>query len=59
MLSAVGLKEKGPLAPLFVVGMDEGGTIIEYDKEDPEIRRRYEETLRLEGVEFQMPPVSN
>jgi len=35
--------------------MDKGGTIIEYDKEDPEIRRRYEEMLRLEGVEFQMP----
>ena len=28
------------------LGMDEGGTIIEYDKE---IRRRYEEALRLEG----------
>ena len=43
------------MAPLSGVGMDKGGTIIEYDKEDPEIRRRYEEMLRLEGVEFQMP----
>ena len=47
------------MAPLFGVGMDEGGTIIEYDKGDPEIRRRYEEVLRLAGAEFQMPPVSN
>jgi hypothetical protein len=37
--------------------MDEGGTIIEYDNEDSKRLRRYEEALRLEGVEFQMPPV--
>jgi hypothetical protein len=32
MLCVVGLREKGPLAPLFGVGMYEGETIIEYDR---------------------------
>jgi hypothetical protein len=40
------------------LSIDEGGSIIEYEKEDPEIRRCYEEALKLEGVECQMPPVS-
>ncbi len=35
----------------------EGGYVIDYEDEDPEIRRRFEEDLRKEGVEIAMPPV--
>ena len=35
----------------------EGGTLIEYEDEDPEIRRRFVEALAIEGVECTMPPV--
>jgi len=31
--------------------------MIEYEDEDPEIRKRWEEALRPEGVEPKMPPV--
>jgi len=37
--------------------LQEGGTMIEYEDEDPEIRKRWEEALRPEGVEPKMPPV--
>lgn len=36
----------------------EGGTLIDYDEEDPEIRRRYEAALKETGVASQMPPFS-
>ena len=36
----------------------EGGTLIEYEDEDPEIRRRFEEVLREKGIECTMPPVT-
>jgi len=32
-----------------------GGTLIGYEDEDPEIRRRYEEALKETGVVSQMP----
>jgi oxalate decarboxylase/phosphoglucose isomerase-like protein (cupin superfamily) len=35
----------------------DGGTLIEYEDEDPEIRRRYEAALTKTGVANQMPPV--
>jgi len=35
----------------------EGGTLIEYEDEDPQIRRDYETSLRAEGVSMQMPPI--
>lgn len=35
----------------------EGGTLIDYDEEDPEIGRRYEAALKKSGVASQMPPV--
>lgn len=38
--------------------IEDGGTLIEYELEDPEIRRRFEEALRGEGVECTMPPVT-
>ncbi len=37
---------------------EEGGTLINYENEDPEIRRRFEEELKREGIEFTMPPVT-
>ena len=40
-----------------LMSLEEGGTIIEYENEDPEIRRRYQEALRREGIECKMPPV--
>ena len=36
----------------------EGGTLIEYEDEDPEIRKRFEATLKENGVESSMPPVA-
>jgi hypothetical protein len=35
----------------------DGGTLIEYEDEDPEIRQRYEATLRANGIPCDMPPV--
>jgi len=54
----IGLHLAGSRRPDGVLwSLQEGGTIIEYEDEDPEIRRRYEETLRRGGIECQMPPV--
>jgi oxalate decarboxylase/phosphoglucose isomerase-like protein (cupin superfamily) len=36
----------------------EGGTLVEYEDEDPEIRRRYEAALRAKGIPCDMPPVT-
>ena len=36
----------------------EGGNVIDYEDEDPEIRRQFEEELRRDGVECTMPPVT-
>jgi len=33
----------------------EGGTLIEYEDEDPEIRRLYERELQKLGVKMEMP----
>jgi quercetin dioxygenase-like cupin family protein len=35
----------------------EGGTLIDYEDEDPQIRRDFEETLRQRGIASHMPPV--
>ena len=35
----------------------EGGTLIEYEDEDPQIRRDYEAALRRESVSMQMPSI--
>ncbi len=37
------------------IDVKEGGTLISYEDEDPEIRRRYEEALKKTGVVSQMP----
>jgi len=36
---------------------DDGGDMIEYENEDPSVRRMYEEELKKSGVTLQMPPV--
>lgn len=35
----------------------EGGRLIEYEDEDPQIRKEFEEALRAKGIPFTMPPV--
>ncbi|MFC2060007.1 cupin domain-containing protein [Chloroflexota bacterium] len=41
----------------FFISTREGGTMIEYEDEDPEIRNRFEAALKKEGVQCTMPPV--
>jgi oxalate decarboxylase/phosphoglucose isomerase-like protein (cupin superfamily) len=38
-----------------VVSIKQGGTMIEYEDEDPEIRRQFKKALAANGVEFKMP----
>ncbi len=40
------------------IELKDGGTLISYEQEDPEIRRRYEAALKSTGVVSQMPPVT-
>lgn len=40
-----------------VESIKEGGTMIKYEDEDPQIRRDFEAALREAGVSSQMPPV--
>jgi hypothetical protein len=40
-----------------VISIKEGGTLIEYEDEDPQIRRDFETALREAGVPCRMPPV--
>ena len=41
------------------ISVRNGGWLIEYEDEDPEIRRMFQEESRRNGVEFSMPPVVN
>ena len=36
----------------------EGGRLLDYEDEDPEVRRYFIEANRREGVECTMPPVT-
>ncbi|HLB29387.1 MAG TPA: hypothetical protein VJM69_04580 [Dehalococcoidia bacterium] len=38
------------------MSIQEGGTVIDYEDEDPEVRKRWEEALKRQGVESRMPP---
>lgn len=40
------------------VSLEEGGTLIDYENEDPQIRKDVEEALRRKGIRCEMPPVS-
>ncbi|MEX0804970.1 MAG: hypothetical protein WD688_16875 [Candidatus Binatia bacterium] len=39
------------------ISVKDGGTLIEYEDEDPEIRRTYETELQKRGIPCEMPPV--
>ena len=39
------------------INVRDGGALIEYEDEDPEIRRMFEEALREKDIEYTMPPV--
>jgi oxalate decarboxylase/phosphoglucose isomerase-like protein (cupin superfamily) len=41
-----------------VTSLRDGGTLLEYEDEDPDIRRRYEAALRARGIPCEMPPVA-
>src|SRR5713226_566979 len=38
-----------------LISVEEGGSLIEYPDEDPEIRRRFKAILDKKGVAFDMP----
>lgn len=38
-----------------MISTAEGGSLLEYEDEDPEVRRRYREALKANGAENQMP----
>jgi hypothetical protein len=38
-----------------MISTSEGGSLLEYEDEDPEVPRRYQEALKANGVQNQMP----
>ena len=44
--------------PVLLTGTSEGGSLIDYEEEDPEVRRHFEETLKKKGIKSAMPPVT-
>jgi hypothetical protein len=40
------------------ISVREGGTLIEYEDEDREVRRRFEADLGKKGIRCTMPPVA-
>jgi len=49
------LARKGGEMEGVVISIKDGGTLIEYQDEDPEIRRIYEKELKSSGIEVSMP----
>ncbi len=41
-----------------VISIRDGGTLIEHDDEDPQIRKDFEAELKKNGVPNKMPPVT-
>jgi hypothetical protein len=39
------------------ISVKEGGTLIEYEDEDPEVRCLYEAEIKKRGIDLDMPPV--
>ncbi len=48
--------KRGRMADSFAVSVRKGGTVIEYEDEDPEIRRIFEAELKKKGIKCDMPP---
>ncbi|MBI2989294.1 MAG: hypothetical protein HYY45_21230 [Deltaproteobacteria bacterium] len=42
---------------MLLISVKEGGTLIEHEDEDPEIRRIYEGELKRRGIPMNMPAV--
>ena len=40
------------------ISIKEGGTLIDYEDEDPQVRKEFSETLKQKGIELKMPPVN-
>ena len=40
------------------ISIKDGGTMIEYEDEDPQIRRDFEAKLKTNGVRGQMPEIT-
>ena len=40
------------------VSYREGGTLIEYEDEDPQVRADFAAEMERKGIEFAMPPVT-
>lgn len=53
------LSLKDPVIHGSVVSIKKGGSMVEYEDEDPEIRKRFEATLSAEGIQCQMPSVAH
>ena len=54
----LGVHRMGEEEFIGYIPISEGGTLIPYEDEDPEIRRLFEERCRHNGVEPQMPTVT-
>jgi oxalate decarboxylase/phosphoglucose isomerase-like protein (cupin superfamily) len=54
----LGVHRMGDEEFIGYIPLSEGGTLIPYEDEDPEIRRLFEERCRKNGVEPKMPPVT-
>lgn len=48
----------GRKTELCAVSVKKGGDQIEYEDEDPVVRKMFEEDLAKEGIEMKMPPVA-
>ncbi|HWO43218.1 MAG TPA: ethanolamine ammonia lyase-activating protein, partial [Candidatus Eisenbacteria bacterium] len=59
-LALKGWGQKYPIGgwDLMATSTEEGGDMIEYEDEDPSVRRMYEEELRKSGMTLEMPPVN-
>ncbi len=40
------------------ISIKEGGTLIDYEDEDPQIRKEFAETLKQKGIDLKMAPVT-
>ncbi len=41
-----------------MVSLKDGGTLIDYEEEDPQVRKDFEKVIAEKGIPLQMPPVT-